>query len=408
MIGIRVEGLHHEYRGKRGRVLAVNGISFDVEEGEFYTLLGPSGCGKTTTLRCIAGLERPMSGTISLGDVVVVSSRRTVPTHLRDIGMVFQDYAVWPHMSVFENVAFPLQVGKERLTKGEIRRRVEESLALVNMADYIDRPATQLSGGQQQRLSLARALVRQPKVLLLDEPLSNLDDRLRDQMRGELRLLQRRVKVTTLFVTHDQIEALSMSNRIAVMNKGEIVQEGTPRDIYFEPNSEFVASCVGAKNFIRGKPGQKDGESALLRVDTSLGTLMCRGDDLAVDRSSVVVAIRPEACTVADEDTGAPNTFAAEVEAALFTGEAVEYRVKSGDQILHIKANARSRHNRGASVYVTLPPQECVVVADDNVYIPESSAADLFEAPPEMQPADVSPMRPGADMVAVPTGDDRR
>ncbi len=406
MIGIHVEALHHEYQGKRGRVLAVNGISFDVEEGEFYTLLGPSGCGKTTTLRCIAGLERPMAGTISLGDVVVVSSRRTVPTHLRDIGMVFQDYAVWPHMSVFENVAFPLQVGKERLTKPEIRRRVEESLDLVNMADYIDRPATQLSGGQQQRLSLARALVRQPKVLLLDEPLSNLDARLRDQMRGELRLLQRRVKVTTLFVTHDQIEALSMSNRIAVMNKGEIVQEGSPRDIYFEPNSEFVASFVGAKNFIRGT-AEPSADGEFIPVTTAMGRLKCRGDEPARQRSTVVVAIRPEACTVSAEDAGADNTFAAEVEAALFTGEAVEYRVRSGEQVLHIKANARSRFNRGASVYVTLPPQECVVVADDVQFTP-SSAAERFEASPDIQPAETSSTRPGADMVAVPTGEDRR
>ncbi len=407
MIGIHVEALHHEYQGKRGRVRAVNGISFDVAEGEFYTLLGPSGCGKTTTLRCIAGLERPMSGTISLGDVVVVSSRRTVPTHLRDIGMVFQDYAVWPHMSVFENVAFPLQVGKAKLSKQQVRTRVEESLELVNMADYIDRPATQLSGGQQQRLSLARALVRQPKVLLLDEPLSNLDARLRDQMRGELRLLQRRVKVTTLFVTHDQIEALSMSNRIAVMNKGEIVQEGTPRDIYFEPNSEFVASFVGAKNFVPGTAGPSQDGSEFIPVTTAMGTLLCRGDDPARQRSSVVVAIRPEAATVSAEDTGADNTFVAEVEAALFTGEAVEYRVRTGEQVLHIKANARSRFNRGASVYVTLPPQECVVVADDVEATP-SSAAERFEAAPELQPAETSPTRAGADMVAVPTGEDRR
>ena len=407
MSRIHVEALHHEYRGRRGRVTAVNGISFDVQEGEFYTLLGPSGCGKTTTLRCIAGLERPMAGTITLGDVVVVSSRRTVPTHLRDIGMVFQDYAVWPHMSVFENVAFPLQVGKARLSKPEIRTRVEESLGLVNMADYIDRPATQLSGGQQQRLSLARALVRQPKVLLLDEPLSNLDARLRDQMRGELRLLQRRVKVTTLFVTHDQIEALSMSNRIAVMNKGEIVQEGTPRDIYFEPNSEFVASFVGAKNFIHGTAGPSEDGSECIPVMTAMGNLLCRGDEPARHRSSVVVAIRPEACSVSTEDSGADNTFAAEVEAALFTGEAVEYRVKCGDQVLHIKANARSRFNRGASVYVTLPPQECVVVAEEGQITP-SSAAERFEAAPDVQPAESNPTRPGADMVAVPTGEDRQ
>jgi iron(III) transport system ATP-binding protein len=388
---IHVEALYHEYKGKAGPVPAVKGISFDVQEGEFYTLLGPSGCGKTTTMRCIAGLERPTSGTITLGEDVVVSSRRTVPTHLRDIGMVFQDYAVWPHMTVFQNVAFPLEVGKDRLSRPEIRTRVEESLDLVNMAEYIDRPATQLSGGQQQRLSLARALVRRPKVLLLDEPLSNLDARLRDQMRGELRSLQRRVKVTTLFVTHDQIEALSMSNRIAVMNKGEIIQEGAPRDIYFEPNSRFVASFVGAKNFVHGTAAASEDGSEYLPVTTAMGALLCRGDDAARQRTSVVVAVRPESCILAADDPGVPNTFVGEVQAALFTGEAVEYRVRIAEQELRIKADARSRFNRGARVYVTLPPHECVVVADDDMYIPQVAEAKAAGGTAEAQLAEISP-----------------
>ena len=277
MAAIRVDQLLHQYSDRGKAVTAVDHVSFEVEENQFYTLLGPIGCGKTTTLRCIAGLELPTSGTIELGGTVVVSDRGIVPTHRRDIGMVFQDYAVWPHMSVFDNVAFPLKVGK-RLASSVVKERVYEALSLVNMEQYIDRRATQLSGGQQQRLSLARALVRQPAVLLLDEPLSNLDAKLREQMRKELRLIQRRLKVTTIFVTHDQVEALSMSNRIAVMKDGVIVQEGSPRDIYLAPNSEFVAAFIGATNFIRGTvtgAGLIPGEYTL---DTSVGRLVCRTD----------------------------------------------------------------------------------------------------------------------------------
>src|SRR5690606_19620522 len=216
---IRVSDLVKIYQadGAREAVRAVDEISFTVEEGQFYTLLGPSGCGKTTTLRCIAGLERANGGTIELADTVVVSDRLFVPPYRRDIGMVFQSYAVWPHMSVYDNVAFPLQVGSNRPTRAEVRKRVSDALELVRLARYEKRSATQLSGGQQQRLSLARAIVREPSVLLLDEPLSNLDARLRERMRGELSAIQQRLGVTTIYVTHDQIESLSMSDRIAVM-----------------------------------------------------------------------------------------------------------------------------------------------------------------------------------------------
>jgi iron(III) transport system ATP-binding protein len=296
--------------------------------------------------------------------VVVVSRGRTVPTHLRDIGMVFQDYAVWPHMTVFQNVAFPLQVGKRRLSKQEIRTRVEKSLDLVNMVDFIDRPATQLSGGQQQRLSLARALVREPAVLLLDEPLSNLDAKLREQMRSELRLLQRRVKVTTLFVTHDQIEALSLSNRVAVMNKGEVVQEGTPREIYFAPNSQFVAAFVGTKTFVRGDVERVEREPhPTVYVRTSMGVVACRSDEVHPPGTPVLVAVRPEVGLVSADDPGVENTFAGQVDLALFTGEAMEYRVMASDEVLRIKANSRVGFRRGTKVFVTLPPDECVLVA---------------------------------------------
>jgi iron(III) transport system ATP-binding protein len=215
---IKVTNLAKHFSGEKDSIVAaVNDISFDVPEGRFFTLLGPSGCGKTTTLRCIAGLERPDGGIIFIGDRVVSSvlDRIFVQPHGRDIGMVFQSYAIWPHMTVFENVAFPLRVGKTKFTEQQVRNKVRQALATVQLEELENRPAPRLSGGQQQRLALARALVREPKVLLLDEPLSNLDAKLREQMRVELRELQRRLGITTVYVTHDQSEALAMSNLIA-------------------------------------------------------------------------------------------------------------------------------------------------------------------------------------------------
>jgi iron(III) transport system ATP-binding protein len=391
MSGIRVADLYHCYPTRGTPVPAVDSITFDVSEGEFFTLLGPSGCGKTTTLRCIAGLERPQSGEISLGDVVVVSSRKFVPTHLRDIGMVFQDYAVWPHMSVFENVAFPLKVSRTRYGKDEIRNKVENILRLVNMEAFIDRRGTQLSGGQQQRLSLARALVREPKVLLLDEPLSNLDALLREQMRAELRLLQRSVKVTTLFVTHDQVEALSLSNRIAVMNKGKIVQLGKPREIYFTPNSEFVAGFVGAKGFVHGVVESSDESST--RVQTPMGGLRCLGTRQIAIGMPVVVTIRPEAARLSQEDPDLENTFRAVVELALFNGESVEYRVRLEDQLLRVKGDSRTNFRIGDTVFLTLPPHECVIVSD-MFGEGESSAIDPADAWIDPREADLVASEP--------------
>ncbi len=254
---IEVKSLVKIYEdGDNAGVKAVNDISFNVEEGRFYTLLGPSGCGKTTTLRCIAGLEKANGGEILVAGKKVFSALdgTFVPAYRRPIGMVFQSYAIWPHMTVFENVAFPLRVGKQRFSNADdSERKSAAALAQVELGGYEERMATQLSGGQQQRLALARALVREPQVLLLDEPLSNLDAKLRERMRFELRELQRRLRITTLYVTHDQIEALSMSNVIAVMNSGVIVQEGAPRDIYLQPKTKFVANFIGSTNQMTGQ-----------------------------------------------------------------------------------------------------------------------------------------------------------
>ena len=232
---LEVSDLQKFFEGHDGQqVRAVDGVSISVEEGHMFTLLGPSGCGKTTMLRCIAGLERAHGGEISIGESSVFSHRRRInmPVHERDIGMVFQSYAIWPHMNVFRNVAFPLTVARKRPRAPEIERRVMEALKLVQLDQLAGRDSTKLSGGQQQRLALARALVRNPKLLLLDEPLSNLDAKLREQMRFELRRLQRELGVTTLYVTHDQFEALALSDQIAVMRDGHIEQLGTPREIY--------------------------------------------------------------------------------------------------------------------------------------------------------------------------------
>src|SRR5438128_10272419 len=246
---IEVENLTVHY----GTATAVAGVSFQVQPGEQLTLLGPSGCGKTTTLRAIAGLERPSGGAIRIGGAPVYSSAQhvNIPAEKRGLSMVFQSYAIWPHMTVFDNVAYGLRVRRE--SREAIAEKVERALDMVQMRAFRDRGASQLSGGQQQRVALARAFVFQPSVLLFDEPLSNLDAKLRADMRIELRELQHRLGITSIYVTHDLEEALAMSDRIVVMRDGLIEQTGTPDEIYRLPNSAFVADFVGSANLIRGR-----------------------------------------------------------------------------------------------------------------------------------------------------------
>src|SRR4051812_24558536 len=267
---IEVEDLEIRY----GTVLAVNGVSFRVEAGEQLTLLGPSGCGKTTTLRAIAGLGRPSAGAIRIGGQAVYSGREgiNVPAEKRGLSMVFQSYAIWPHMTVFENVAYGLR-GRRR-GADEIRPRVREALALVQMGAFESRPASQLSGGQQQRVALARACVFQPSVLLFDEPLSNLDAKLRGDMRIELRQLQHRLGITSVYVTHDLEEALAMSDNIVVMREGVIAQIGSPGDIYNHPRNAFVADFVGSANLVRGRHRGDLDADGLTALETASGDIV--------------------------------------------------------------------------------------------------------------------------------------
>ncbi|WP_263631745.1 ABC transporter ATP-binding protein [Streptomyces sp. 8L] len=349
-----------------GRVFAVGGVSFEVQDGELFTLLGPSGCGKTTTLRSVAGLERPDGGTIALSQRVLFDAARgvNVPANRRELGMVFQSYAIWPHMTVAKNVSFPLDIlpSSRRPSREEIGRRVHRMLEVTELGAYADRSATKLSGGQQQRLALARALVIQPEVMLLDEPLSNLDAKLRESMRFELKRLQRELGLTAIYVTHDQSEALVMSSRIAVMNAGRVEQIGTPREIYAGPATRFVAEFIGTSNFVRGVVASADGDE--VRVDTADGRLLCRG---AATRpgvgSEVLLSIRPEALSLAtDPHPDAVNQWAGEVVGRAFLGDSVDHVVRVGSLEIRTRSNPAQSVEPGTRVHLTADPAKVTLV----------------------------------------------
>ena len=351
------------------RVFAVNDVSFEVKEGELFTLLGPSGCGKTTTLRAVAGLEPPDAGRIALGDRVLFEREgtgraTTVPANKRGLGMVFQSYAIWPHMTVFDNVAFPLQV-RSRATRpsvAEIRERVDRVLHTMELGHLADRQATKLSGGQQQRLALARALVIEPPLLLLDEPLSNLDAKLRESLRYELKRLQRELGITSIYVTHDQIEALALSTKIAVMNAGQVVQLGKPREIYENPNNKFVAEFIGTSNFMTGTVQSRRGDH--YEVMTTGGPLSLSSQADVPQGSEVVVSIRPEALTLDLEGAraGQPNVWPGIVRTRAFLGDAVDHILAVGDQELRARGNPSVSVEPGVQVQVHLDPSKLSLV----------------------------------------------
>jgi iron(III) transport system ATP-binding protein len=351
------------------KVLAVNDVSFEVKEGELFTLLGPSGCGKTTTLRAVAGLDVPDSGRIAVGDRVLFENdgngRGTnVPANQRGLGMVFQSYAIWPHMTVFDNVAFPLQVRsrKTRPSNAEIRERVDRVLTTMELDHLADRQATKLSGGQQQRLALARALVIEPPLLLLDEPLSNLDAKLRESLRYELKRLQRELGITSVYVTHDQIEALALSSQIAVMCAGQVVQLGKPREIYENPNNKFVAEFIGTSNFLNGTVQSRNGDQ--YEIATAGGPLSLTSQADVATGDEVVVSIRPEALTIDPNGTrlGQPNVWQGTVRTRAFLGDAVDHIVGVGEQELRSRGNPSVSVEPGTLVQVHLDPSKLSLV----------------------------------------------
>jgi iron(III) transport system ATP-binding protein len=350
-------------RKRFGAETAVDDVSLAVGQGEFVTLLGPSGCGKTTTLRCIAGLERPDSGEIRIGGTLVASPETGV--HLnpeqRDIGMVFQSYAVWPHMTVFDNVAYGLRV--RRAPRAVVAERTARALDLVGLGHLADRYATRLSGGQRQRVALARAIVYEPKVVLFDEPLSNLDAKLREQMRVELVRLQQEVGITSIYVTHDQAEALVMSDRVVVMSKGVIQQIGDPRSIYARPANAFVASFIGVANLLRGSLLERAG--GLCRVEVPLGEgraplrLQAAGGEDAAKGQSLVVSLRPEDITLhVDAPSGMAdgNLLEGEVIDTVYLGNFLECRVRVGAHEVSVQLDHFEQLEARQKVFLAFAP----------------------------------------------------
>ncbi len=346
----------------------VRDATFALKPGDFFTLLGPSGCGKTTTLRCLAGLEKPDSGTITLDNTPIFDAARRilVPVHRRGIGMVFQSYAIWPHMTVFENVAFPLRVARHPPPREEIARKVDRALSTVGLSGYGPRPATRLSGGQQQRVALARAIVHQPKLLLLDEPLSNLDAALREEMREELRRLQQEIGVTTVYVTHDQSEALAMSDLIAVMDRGRVVQLDTPRAIYFTPANDFVARFIGAANLLPATAAHATAADAIAPARLPDGTtILARFTAATPAGAAVAIALRPETIALLPEGAPAPdaaNILPGTLQATLFLGATLRCDVQAAGQTIRVAAPAEPIPAPGTRLRLAFPPSAAVAI----------------------------------------------
>lgn len=364
-----------------GKAKGVQNVHIEIRQGEFFTFLGPSGCGKTTTLRMIAGFYYPTKGRILFAN----ADMTYVPPHKRNTGMVFQNYALFPHMTVFENIAFGLQVRK--LTKKQIKEKVERAQRLVHLDGYGNRRIDQLSGGQQQRVALARALVIEPSILLLDEPLSNLDAKLREETRIEIKRLQVELGITTIYVTHDQAEAMSMSDRIMVMKNGEVQQIGTPEDIYNRPSNRFVASFIGETNLWEGEVVQIDGDEATVQVEPDLFvTGYC---DHSSNRESVKkgtkvsISIRPEAIQVVSDQQSiqgddndqrqvyGTNQMNGQISISEFTGASVTYVCKVGDKqqlkVLFIHASSQIKQ-RGEMISFFIPKASVYFITNKEPY----------------------------------------
>jgi iron(III) transport system ATP-binding protein len=358
---IRIRGVSKYYYSDGKTIKALDDVNLTIPSNKIFTLLGPSGSGKTTLLRCIVGLETPDTGEISIGDDVVWSKDKniSVPPEKRGLGMVFQTYAIWPHMNVFDNVAYPLQV--RNLPKDEIRERVAETLRFVQMEGFERRPATKLSGGQQQRVALARALVAAPKVILFDEPLSNLDAKLREETRKELRAFLGKLQITAIYVTHDRVEALALSDSIAVMRAGQIVEIGTPQKIYFDADHRFVADFIGRANLIKATVIAEEGGCSV--VDSGLGRIVCQHRDIPVG-SEATLCIRPEFIRIVKGEAPAgSNVVSGRIESLVFVGEAYEVEIGVGEEHLLARIDPDAHLIEGDSVSFTLHPAHCLLVA---------------------------------------------
>ncbi|HEY7997948.1 MAG TPA: ABC transporter ATP-binding protein [Pseudolabrys sp.] len=347
-----------------GNDRAVDDVSFSVPKGKFLTLLGPSGCGKTTTLMSIAGLHGIDAGQISVGGMVYTAPDRGLflPPEKRDIGMVFQSYAIWPHMTAAQNIAYPLEIRK--VAREEIDARVADVLKLVGLTRMADKMATQLSGGQQQRAALARAIVSRPRLLLFDEPLSNLDLKLREQMRLELKRIQNEVGITSIYVTHDQAEALVMSDEIIVMSKGRIQQRGVPREIYGRPVNAYVSNFIGATNLLKGRvlavtaPDRGDVEIA---AGSRKAQVSCKlGAGIAVG-AEVAISVRPENVAATRQNGNGPS-LEGEVIQAIFLGNCIDCRVRWGEFEWKVMAHPRTGIKAGEKVYLRLDPEHTLAV----------------------------------------------
>ena len=361
---LKVEHLHKQFSVGRP---AVNDVSFRVAAGEIVVLLGPSGCGKTTTLRCVAGLEHPTSGTIAIGGAVVSDPARGLltPPRLRNIGMVFQSYAVWPHMTVFQNVAYPLR--HRKFPRAEIESKVAATLELVGLSEYAARPVVALSGGQMQRVSLARSLVYEPQLLLLDEPLSNLDAKLRLRLRDDLRRIIKQTNVTAIYVTHDQAEAVVLGDRIGVMRNGKLLQMAPPGEIYNRPADSFVANFTGASNALLGKVLARSGERATIDLGAAGRIEAWTPQPLSVG-DKARVALRAENVRLGER--GPANVFSGRVLERRYQGMQTAYDVEMGGQRIEaLEVGTAARHQQNGEVAITLPPETCWAYRDDGTAV---------------------------------------
>ena len=361
---IRVKDLQKTFAGAKGEVRALRGVSFEIDKGQLFTLLGPSGCGKTTTLRCIAGLEQPLAGEISVHDRVVFSSASGVfiAPEQRHIGMVFQSYAIWPHMTVAQNVAYPLP---NRLRRNEINNRVDKILTRLGLGELADRLAPNLSGGQQQRVALARALVAEPQVLLLDEPLSNLDAKLREQMRLELKTLHESLDITTVYVTHDQEEALALSDRIGLMHEGALLEVGAPMELYTRPAHRITADFLGSANFIPAAV-ERGGNQAWdeMLVTSALGKFTAQRSPEWQPGMAASLFFRPENVELlsgSEASANETNHGSALVERATFLGNSADVILRCGETALRVRAHPARLPSTGERVGFAVAPESCIV-----------------------------------------------